>query len=130
MMNSQVNAVLSIGPGEARRVGQGAGEITVLRGRVWLTGECGDPDQILSPGQSLRVHDAQAVVIEAWDRGVSAAPVAAVLMAAELGWSAEKTQYEIDRYLARVAAERASQEQPDDVSADRVRREAPDVIPS
>jgi len=71
-MNSQVNAVLSIGPGEARRVGQGAGEITVLRGRVWLTGECGDPDQILSPGQSLRVHDAQAVVIEAWDRGEGA----------------------------------------------------------
>ena len=51
-------------------------------------------------------------------------------MAAELGWSSEKTQYEIDRYLARVAAERASQEQPDDASADRVRLEAPDVIAS
>ena len=68
------------------------------------------------------------ISIEAWDRGVSAAPVAAALMAAELGWSSEKTQYEIDRYLARVAAERASQEQPDDASADRVRLEAPDVI--
>jgi glycerol-3-phosphate dehydrogenase len=70
------------------------------------------------------------ISIEAWDRGVSAAPVAAALMAAELGWDGAKTQYEIDRYLARVAAERASQEQPDDESADRVRLEAPDVIAS
>jgi glycerol-3-phosphate dehydrogenase len=70
------------------------------------------------------------ISIEAWDRGVSAAPVAAALMAAELGWDGAKTQYEIDRYLARVAAERASQEQPDDASADRVRLEAPDVIAS
>jgi glycerol-3-phosphate dehydrogenase len=69
------------------------------------------------------------ISIEAWDRGVSAAPVAAALMAAELGWDEAKTQYEVDRYLARVAAERASQEQPDDASADRVRLEAPDVIP-
>ena len=68
------------------------------------------------------------ISIEAWDRGVSAAPVAAALMATELGWDEAKTQYEIDRYLARVAAERASQEQPDDASADRVRLEAPDVI--
>ncbi len=68
------------------------------------------------------------ISIEAWDRGVSAAPVAAALMAKELGWDAAKTQYEVDRYLARVAAERASQEQPDDASADRVRLEAPDVI--
>ena len=70
------------------------------------------------------------ISIEAWDRGVSAAPVAAALMATELGWDEAKTQYEIDRYLARVAAERASQEQPDDASADRVRLEAPDVIAS
>jgi glycerol-3-phosphate dehydrogenase len=31
-------------------------------------------------------------------------------------------------YLQRVAAERASQEQPDDASADRVRLEAPDIV--
>lgn len=71
-MNSQANAVLSLAPGQARRLGLGGGELTVLRGRVWLTGECGDADQILSPGQSLRVSDAQAVVIEAWDRGAGA----------------------------------------------------------
>ncbi len=68
-MNSQANAVLSLAPGQARRLGLGGGELTVLRGRVWLTGEA---DQILSPGQSLRVNDAQAVVIEAWDRGAGA----------------------------------------------------------
>ena len=71
-MNSQDHAILSLAPGQARRLGLGGGELTVLRGRVWLTGECGDADQILTPGQSLRVSDAQAVVIEAWDRGAGA----------------------------------------------------------
>ncbi len=71
-MNSQALAILYLAPGQARRLGLGGGELTVLRGRVWLTGECGDADQILSPGQSLRVNDAQAVVIEAWDRGEGA----------------------------------------------------------
>jgi glycerol-3-phosphate dehydrogenase len=68
------------------------------------------------------------ISIEAWDRGVSAAPVAAALMAGELGWDAARTQVEIDTYLSRVAAERASQLQPDDASADRVRLEAPEIV--
>lgn len=67
------------------------------------------------------------ISIEAWDRGVSAAPVAAALMADVLGWDDERTEREVQNYLKRVAAERASQEQPDDASADRVRLEAPDV---
>jgi glycerol-3-phosphate dehydrogenase len=67
------------------------------------------------------------ISIEAWDRGVSAAPVAARLMAATLGWDAEREEREVAFYLKRVAAERASQEQPDDESADRVRLEAPDI---
>ncbi|MBI5160344.1 MAG: glycerol-3-phosphate dehydrogenase, partial [Micrococcales bacterium] len=67
------------------------------------------------------------ISIEAWDRGVSAAPVAAELMGAELGWSEERKQEEVDNYLRRVAAERASQLEPDDASADRVRLEAPDI---
>ena len=70
------------------------------------------------------------ISIEAWDRGVSAAPVAAALMAGELGWDAARTASEIAHYLKRVEAERASQEQPDDASADRVRLEAPDVVPT
>lgn len=67
------------------------------------------------------------ISIEAWDRGVSAAPVAAKLMAGELGWSAARTRTEVATYLQRVAAERESQVQPDDASAERVRLEAPDI---
>jgi len=70
------------------------------------------------------------ISIEAWDRGVSAAPVAAALMAEALGWDAARTQKEIDYYLKRVAAEIESQLQPDDASADRVRLEAPEIVPS
>lgn len=66
------------------------------------------------------------ISIEAWDRGVSAAPVAAELMAAVLGWSPERTATEVQRYLARVEAERASQEQLSDEDADRVRLSAPE----
>ena len=68
------------------------------------------------------------ISIEAWDRGVSAAPVAARLMADVLGWDADREALEVERYLQRVAAERASQEQPDDQSADRVRLAAPDIV--
>ena len=67
------------------------------------------------------------ISIEAWDRGVSAAPVAAKLMAAELGWDEERTQSEIAHYLDRVRAERESQTMPDDASADRVRVSVPDI---
>ena len=68
------------------------------------------------------------ISIEAWDRGVSAAPVVAALMARELGWDAAREKREIDTYLARVVAERESQLQPDDESADRVRLEAPEIV--
>lgn len=68
------------------------------------------------------------ISIEAWDRGVSAAPVAARLMGDALGWSDEQEEREVSTYLKRVAAERASQDQPDDESADRVRLEAPDIV--
>jgi len=67
------------------------------------------------------------ISIEAWDRGVSAAPVAARLMAGVLGWDEAREEHEVAVYLKRVAAERASQTQPDDESADRVRLEAPDA---
>ena len=80
---------------------------------------------------ALHIEDVLArrtrISIEAWDRGVEAAPVVADLMAAELGWGDERRQWEVEHYLRRVEAERASQEQPDDESADRVRIAAPDV---
>ena len=67
--------------------------------------------------------------IEAWDRGVSAAPVVAALMAEQLGWDSAHTAAEVEHYLARVAAERESQEQPDDATADAARLGAPEIVP-
>ncbi|MGH3298527.1 MAG: glycerol-3-phosphate dehydrogenase/oxidase, partial [Trebonia sp.] len=65
------------------------------------------------------------ISIEAWDRGVAAAPEVADLMAALLDWTDEAKKREVDRYLARVAAERESQTKPDDDSAEAARLEAP-----
>jgi glycerol-3-phosphate dehydrogenase len=67
------------------------------------------------------------ISIESWDRGVSAAPVVASLMADVLGWGEEEKKREIELYLARVAAERESQTQPDDATAEAARLEAPDI---
>jgi len=69
------------------------------------------------------------ISIETWDRGVSAASPAASLMAPVLGWSDEQQRKEIEHYLARVEAERASQEQPDDETADSARMGAPEIVP-
>ena len=67
------------------------------------------------------------ISIEAWDRGVSAAPVAARIAAGLLGWDEAYEQAEVDVYLQRVAAERESQTMPDDESADAIRLAAPEV---
>ena len=69
------------------------------------------------------------ISIESWDRGVGAAPVAARLMAVVLGWSHEQREKEVEHYLARVEAERLSQEQPDDETADSARLGAPEIVP-
>jgi len=66
------------------------------------------------------------ISIEAWDRGISAAPEAAALMAPVLGWDRARTEEEIQIYLGRVEAERVSQTMPDDPSADEARRRGPD----
>jgi glycerol-3-phosphate dehydrogenase len=67
--------------------------------------------------------------IETWDRGVAAAPVVASIMARLLGWDERQESIEVDHYLARVAAERQAQRQPDDETADAARLGAPDVVP-
>lgn len=64
------------------------------------------------------------ISIEAWDRGVSAAPVAAKLMGGVLGWDDATIESEIERYLKGVQAERESQLEPDDESADRLIQQA------
>jgi glycerol-3-phosphate dehydrogenase len=69
------------------------------------------------------------ISIETFDRGVAAAPVAAELMAGVLGWTEQQTTKEVERYRLRVEAERLSQEQPDDETADAARLGAPEVVP-
>ncbi|MGO3885584.1 MAG: glycerol-3-phosphate dehydrogenase/oxidase [Mycetocola sp.] len=80
---------------------------------------------------ALHVDDVLArrtrVSIEAWDRGASASPVVAELMGGLLGWDSDRIRDEDSLYQQRVVAEIASQEQPDDLSADRVRLAAPDI---
>ncbi|MEZ0114419.1 glycerol-3-phosphate dehydrogenase [Catenulispora sp. EB89] len=69
------------------------------------------------------------VSIETFDRGVSAAEPTARLIAPVLGWTEEQIKREVEHYVARVAAERESQEQPDDATADAARLGAPDIVP-
>jgi glycerol-3-phosphate dehydrogenase len=69
------------------------------------------------------------ISIETFDRGLAAAPVAAELMGAVLGWTSEQQHREVEHYRLRVEAERASQEQPDDETADAARLGAPDIVP-
>jgi len=69
------------------------------------------------------------ISIEAWDRGVAAAPTVAALMAGPLNWDEEQKQREIKHYLMRVEAERDSQTQPTDSTAEAARLGAPDIVP-
>jgi len=69
------------------------------------------------------------ISIETFDRGLTAVPHAARLMAGVLGWSEEQVDREIQHYRARVEAERASQQQPDDETADAARVGAPEIVP-
>ncbi|PXW30024.1 glycerol-3-phosphate dehydrogenase [Nocardia sp. 348MFTsu5.1] len=66
------------------------------------------------------------IAIEYPDRGVNCAAEVADLVAPLLDWDAEQTEFEVETYLARVAAEVASQRQPDDESADALRAAAPE----
>ena len=70
------------------------------------------------------------ISIECWDRGVETAEPVARLIAEPLGWTEERISSEVEHYLLRVQAERESQEQLDDLSADAVRLGAPDVAPT
>jgi glycerol-3-phosphate dehydrogenase len=68
------------------------------------------------------------ISIETFDRGVSAAPGAARLMGAELGWSPEALHEEVDHYLRRVEAERQSQLKATDQEADEARVKVTDIV--
>ena len=64
-MNTQAMfASWQLPAGRAQRLHSGAGELTVLQGRVWVTGQ----DRVLSRGERLRLADGAEVVVEPWDR--------------------------------------------------------------
>jgi glycerol-3-phosphate dehydrogenase len=65
--------------------------------------------------------------IETFDRGVAAAEPVANLMAEVHDWDDDTIKREIEHYRTRVAAERESQQQHDDRTADAARLGAPDV---
>jgi glycerol-3-phosphate dehydrogenase len=60
-------------------------------------------------------------------RGVDSADQAAAVMGRVLGWDTARRRREVERYLARVEAERESQRMPDDLTADAARHGAADV---
>ncbi|MFC0315729.1 glycerol-3-phosphate dehydrogenase/oxidase [Gordonia phosphorivorans] len=80
---------------------------------------------------ALHLEDVMArrtrIAIEYSHRGVDCAREAAELMAPILGWTDEQREWEIENYCARVAAEVASQRQPDDEAADALRVAAPEA---
>ena len=67
------------------------------------------------------------ISIETFDRGLEAARPAAHILAAVLDWDDVALEREVGYYAARVLAERESQNQPDDLTADAVRVGAVDV---
>jgi glycerol-3-phosphate dehydrogenase len=67
------------------------------------------------------------ISIETAHRGVESAEPVARAVAGVLGWDEERIANEVDSYRARVQAERASQEAPDDQEADAARVAAPDT---
>ena len=67
------------------------------------------------------------ISIEVPDRGDAAAAEVARLVAPVLGWDERHVSEEIEHYRLRVLAERDSQQQLDDDTADAARLGAPDV---
>jgi len=69
------------------------------------------------------------ISIEYPHRGVESAEPVARLVAGVLGWDEEQIKREVEVYNSRVEAERESQAQPNDESADGVRSAAPEARP-
>jgi glycerol-3-phosphate dehydrogenase len=67
------------------------------------------------------------VSIDTWDRGVDVAREVAEIVAPVLGWDERAIEREVEHYRVRVEAERDSQEQLDDRTADSARLGAPEV---
>ncbi|WP_431783842.1 glycerol-3-phosphate dehydrogenase/oxidase [Streptomyces chumphonensis] len=68
------------------------------------------------------------ISIETFDRGTRSARECAELMAGVLGWDEGQIAREVEHYEKRVEAERESQRQPDDQTADAARLGAPEIV--
>jgi glycerol-3-phosphate dehydrogenase len=69
------------------------------------------------------------ISIEYAHRGVDCARAVAELIAGPLGWDGDTVAHEVEIYVARVEAERASQTKPDDIEAEEIRTSAPEARP-
>jgi glycerol-3-phosphate dehydrogenase len=67
------------------------------------------------------------ISIETTDRGTESARAAAAIVAPVLGWAPDTVDREVETYLARVEAERASQQEMEDAAADAARLLAPEL---
>jgi glycerol-3-phosphate dehydrogenase len=67
------------------------------------------------------------VSVDTWDRGVDVAHEVADIVAPLLGWDGATVENEVEHYRKRVDAERESQQQTDDQTADSARLGAPEV---
>jgi glycerol-3-phosphate dehydrogenase len=83
---------------------------------------------------ALHVEDTLArrtrISIEYPHRGVDCVEQVATLMGKVLNWNKETVKQEVELYKARVEAERDSQDQPDDLTADASRGAAPEARPA
>ena len=93
-MNTQASfASWQLPAGRAHRLHPGAGELTVLQGRVWVTGQGDGADRVLSRGERLRLADAADVVVEPFDRSHGAV----------LRWAPRRTGFHAWRLRERLA---------------------------
>ena len=79
------------------------------------------------PGVVAACSEAAASVVSVPAASDEAAEPAAQILAAELGWDAERTRSEVEHYLRRVQAEIESQQMTEDERADAERTEATDI---
>jgi hypothetical protein len=63
---------LRLAPGHPAFVGRGAGELTVLDGRVWLTRDGDLADHVLTRGARVHIDWAERAVVESWERDQAA----------------------------------------------------------
>ena len=61
----------SLASGQALTLGRGAGELSVLDGRVWVTRKDDLGDHVLEAGRSIRFGANAGLVIEAWDQAAT-----------------------------------------------------------